>query len=172
MPPHVRKAAENNPDVVIKLHRQHLKKKQQEETSKDTETTNTNQQDNQQLPSGGLWPEGTEEVLKGMMQQNDSLQANEVHADESWPQPPLHQNVTAEEGGVNESSSVAAADDAPHAQIDNTNEDATPKKLTIMMRMSPSRPRRFLNAKEGTGSQLTSQGVSHATSGQEPPNTQ
>ena len=153
MPPHVRKAAEN-PDVLSKLHRQHLKKKQQEETSKDTETTNTNQQDNQAPPSGGLWPEGTEEVLKVMMEQNDSLQAGEVYVDESWPQPPPSQ---MQKGGVNESSSdsINTTDDTPPAQIDitnkDTNEDTAPKKLTIMMRISPSRPRRFLNAKKDTG---------------------
>jgi len=169
MPPHVRKAAEN-PDVLSKLHRQHLKKKQQEETSKDTETTNTNQQDDQTPPSGGLWPEGTEEVLKVMMQQNDSLQAGEVQVDESWPQPPPSQ---LQKGDVNESSSdsINTTDDTPPAQIDktneDTNEDTTPKKLTIMMRMSPSRPRRFLNAKKDTGLQLAAKDDSQAASGQE-----
>jgi len=145
MPPHVRKAAEN-PDVLSKLHRQHLKKKQQEETSKDTETTNTNQQDNQ-TPA--------EELLKVMMQQNDSLQAGEVYVDESWPQPPPSQ---MQKGGVNTN--------------EDTNEDTAPKKLTIMMRISPSRPRRFLNAKKDTGySQLAGQDDSQAASGQESHNT-
>ena len=171
MPPHVRKAAEN-PDVLSKLHRQHLKKKQQEETSKDTETTNTNQQDNQTPPSGGLWPEGTEELLKVMMEQNDSLQAGEVYVDESWPQPPPSQ---MQKGGVNESSSdsINTSNDTPPAQIDitnkDTNEDTAPKKLTIMMRISPSRPRRFLNAKKDTG--YSGQDDSQAASGQESDNT-
>jgi len=111
----------------------------------------------------GLWPKGT----GGMMQQNDTLQANEVQVDESWPQPPQSQ---VQKGGVNESSSysINSSDDTPPAQIDITNEDinedTTPKKLTIMMRMSPSRPRRFLNAKKDTvDSQLAAKDDSQAT---------